>query len=135
MRIAGGRDSLLPDQNYILKVRVADEGGAESPWTEQINRTSSATATSPDPNIPWEILEEGYAIDVVAEGLRLPVQLDFNTTNGLIVGSELHDGLFTVDSTGNVYRLAKLIDYDPGNNIGRTQEFIYGNISPHSASA
>ena len=116
------RNSLLPDENYILRVRVADELGAESPWTEQINRTSSVVEPSPEENIPWEVLEEGYAIDVVAEGLRLPVQLDFNTTNGLIVGSELHDGPFTMDSSGNVYRLATLIDYDPGNDIGGQSE-------------
>ena len=129
-----GRDSFLPDQNYILRVRVADEWGAESPWTEQINRTASVTATSPQENIPWKVLEEGYGIDVVAEGLRLPVQLDFNTTNGLIVGSELHDGPFTVDSTGNVYRLAKLIDYDPGNDIGGQSERGAIGIAYHEES-
>ena len=129
-----GRDSLLPNNNYILRVRVADKWGAESPWTEQINRTASVTATSPQENIPWKVLEEGYAIDVVAEGLRLPVQLDFNTTNGLIVGSELHDGPFTVDSTGNVYRLAKLIDYDPGNDIGGQSERGAIGIAYHEES-
>ena len=129
-----GRDSLLPDKNYLLKVRVADQWGAESPWTEQINRTASPIAPSTDPNIPWEVLEEGYAIDVVAEELRLPVHLDFNTTNGLIVGSELHDGPFTVDSTGNVYRLAKLIDYDPGNDIGGESERGAIGIAYHEES-
>jgi Legume lectin domain/Glucose / Sorbosone dehydrogenase len=116
-----GKDSLLPNQDYILKVRVADPWSAESPWTEQIHRTASIQPPS-NGDIPWQVLEPGYAIELVAGGLRLPAQLDFNTKNGLIIGSELHDGPFTIDSSGKAHRLAKLVDYDPGDDIGGESE-------------
>jgi hypothetical protein len=117
-----GRNSLLSDKEYTLKVRVADPWGAESLWTEQIHRTAPDGTSPPDGGIPWEVLEEGYAIELVAEGLKLPAQLDFNTKNGLIIGAEVHDGPFTVDSSGNIHRLAKLVDYDPGDDIGGESE-------------
>jgi Glucose / Sorbosone dehydrogenase len=79
-----GRTELVYDTNYTLRVRYKDSSG--DPATEWSNWAvrQFRTAPTPAPGTPvaWTLRQAGFAIDVVATGFQLPVNIAFRPNAG-----------------------------------------------------
>src|SRR3954471_11903935 len=76
------RTELEYDTDYLLKVRFRDSNGETSAYAQRTFRSSPAGP----PGVPgqsWMVLQPGYAVEVVASGFQLPVNIAFLPNPGL----------------------------------------------------
>ncbi len=102
-------------------------------WVSEHGSTYNANPTAFVPNfssvartvpVPWETVQPGYTIDVVAEGLHLPVNIAFAPNQSLLPTApkfyvtELYGTIKVVTNSGLVANYATgVINYTPSGNF------------------
>jgi uncharacterized repeat protein (TIGR01451 family) len=115
-----GRTQLKFDTHYLLKVRFWNQNGQASAWSERPFRTSpQGPAGVPGP-MPWVTRQPGYAVEVVATGFQLPVNIAFvpspgpNPTDPFLYVTELYGTIKVVLRDGTVADYATgLLNFNP----------------------
>jgi hypothetical protein len=118
-----GQRALTPDTEYVLRVRFRDnsedEDAAWSAYAERRFRTRPALA--PLPGAPaWLVAQDGYVVEEVAGGFRLPVNIAFvprpvsNPDEPLFYVAELYGSIKVVYADFRVEDYATdLVNYEP----------------------
>jgi glucose/arabinose dehydrogenase len=133
-----GRTTLLPGAEYVLRVRFRDDSGAPDEWGEWRERpfeTAPAGAGGQASALPWAP-RPGYAVEVFASGLRLPVGVAMVPEPGphpgdpLLYVAELYGTVKVVTRDGSVRDYATgLLDFDPtGNFPGSGEKGVAGIV-------
>ena len=87
-----GRTDLLPNTNYVLRVRHKDNSGQPATeWSAFAQRGFVTSAVSiGDPDNLWALRQPGYELQVVATGFQLPVNIAFVPNPGTQPNSPLY---------------------------------------------
>ena len=103
----------------------------------------NASQTSPDFStlargspVPWEVLQPGFEVEIVATGFQLPVNIAFvpnpgpNPTDPLYYVSELYGKIKVVARNGTISDYATgLLNFDPGGQFPGSGEQGLGGIA------
>jgi|GEM_PF-1246856 len=126
-----GRTDLLPNTNYVLRVRHKDNSGdPATEWSAFAQRGFRTSAVSiGDPDNMWAFRQPGYEIQVAATGLQLPVNIAFIPNAGTAPNSpyyyvtELYGIIKVVTRDGTVLDYATgLLNFNPTGNFPGTGE-------------
>jgi glucose/arabinose dehydrogenase len=108
------------DSDYILRVRFIDSAGEAGPWSERRFRTELPGPPGVPSDVPWESRQPGYAVELVASGLQLPVNVAMvpDPSPGprapLLYVTELYGDIKLVQRDGSVTTYAgNLLNFDP----------------------
>jgi len=114
-----GRTSLLHNAEYELRVRFHGEEGEEGEWESRRFSTMPAGPQGKDTAKPW-VARPGYAVEVFAGGLQLPVNIAMVPNPGphggdpLLYVTELYGNVKVVTRDGSVKDYATgLLNFDP----------------------
>ncbi len=115
-----GRTTMLFDTDYRIHVRFTNNLGASGAESLRPFRTSPAGPPGVAGPMPWVVSENGYRVEKVAGGFRLPVNIAFvpnpgpNPTDPLFYVTELYGTIQLVRRNGAVSAYASnLLNYDP----------------------
>ncbi|HEX9966997.1 MAG TPA: PQQ-dependent sugar dehydrogenase [Solirubrobacterales bacterium] len=132
-----GSTALESDTDYQLRVRFRDDSGIPAEeWSEWATRdfvTSEAGPGGVDSDLPWKA-RPGYAIDVFADGLQLPVNIAMVPNPGpdpgdpLFYVTELYGTVKAVTRDGTLHDYATgLLDFNPtGDFPGSGEQGLTG---------
>jgi glucose/arabinose dehydrogenase len=134
-----GRRALLPNTNYILRVRHYDSKGVPGAWVVRPFRTTPVytPAASPGPVYHgWQVMQPGFVVEEVAGGFQLPVNITFNPNPGpnpgdpLFYVAELYGTIKVVTRDGTVKTYAdNLLNFNPtGNFPGSGEQGLAGLV-------
>lgn len=111
---------LAYETDYLLRVRFIDSSGEAGPWSERRFRTEPPGPPGRRSAVPWAVRQEGYRVEQVAGGLRLPVNIAMvpRPRSGprapLIYVTELYGNIKLVRRNGRVTTYARnLLNFDP----------------------
>lgn len=134
---AAGGTALESETEYELRVRFRDDSGVPAEeWSEWATRrflTSEAGPGGVDSDLPWKA-RTGYAIDVFAAGLQLPVNIAMVPNPGpdpgdpLFYVTELYGTVKVVTRDGATHDYATgLLDFNPtGDFPGSGEQGLTG---------
>ena len=113
-----GRDSMIPETDYRLRVRFENNFGELSTWSQRDFRTAAIIIGNPDAR--WAVRQAGYRVEVVATDFRLPVNMAFVPNPGpkpddpLYYVTELYGTIKVVSNNGTVSDFAtNLLNFNP----------------------
>jgi glucose/arabinose dehydrogenase len=128
MNSYAGRRDLNYDTAYNLRVRFRDSAGALSAWSERLFKTSPAGPPGQPADVPWTV-RQGYRVETVASGLRLPVNIAMVPHPGSQPGdpfmyvTELYGNIKVITRAGTVKNYATgLLNFDPNGGFPGTGE-------------
>lgn len=138
-----GHLALEPSSAYELRVRVRDDSGAPAEeWSEVATRsfgTASAGAEG-SPAVAWTA-RPGYAVEIFAGGLQLPVNIAMVPDPGphpgdpLLYVTELYGTVKVITRDGSVHDYATgLIDFDPTGDFPGSGEMGLTGIAVEPVS-
>jgi glucose/arabinose dehydrogenase len=115
---------LAYETDYLLRVRFIDSSGEAGPWSERRFRTERPGPPGRRSAVPWDARQRGYAVEPVAGGLRLPVNIAMvpHPRSGprapLLYVTELYGNIKLVRRNGRVTTYARnLLNFDPSANF------------------
>jgi glucose/arabinose dehydrogenase len=116
-----GRTELFHSRDYVLRVREGDDTAAE--WATRPFVTSAEGPPGRDSDVPWTAAE-GYGVERVAGGFRLPVNIAFVPDPGdgpddpFLYVTELYGTIKVVTRSGEVRDYATgLLNFEPTGNF------------------
>ncbi len=129
-----GRAELKFETNYKLRVRFKDSNNEYSAWRERPFSTSPQGPPGVPSPIPWGVSQAGYAVDVVATGLQLPMNIAMvpnpgpNPGDPFMYVNELYGKIKVVTRSGAVSDYATgLLNFNPtGNFPGSGEQGLTG---------
>jgi glucose/arabinose dehydrogenase len=127
-----GRTSLEFETDYALRARFRDDAAETSAWAQRSFRTYPPS--SPGGDVAWTPVQPGYAVEEVAGGLRLPVNIAFVPNPGTSPGdpllyiAELYGTIKVLRRDGNVGVYASdLLNFNPtGDFPGSGEQGLTG---------
>jgi glucose/arabinose dehydrogenase len=124
-----GEVHLKSDTDYRLRVRFRDSAGETSAWSERPFRTEVAGPPGVPSPVPWGVRQPGFKVELVASGLRLPVNVAPVLRPGRRPGdpalyvTELYGKIKVVTRSGAVRNYAKgLLNFNPTGDFPGTGE-------------
>jgi len=112
------------ETNFRLRVWFVDSAGETSPWSERRFRTEPPGPPGKPGPVPWRARQKGYAVELLARGLRLPVNLAMvpRPRSGprapLLYVTELYGNIKLIRRNGKVTTYARnLLNFDPTANF------------------
>lgn len=131
-----GRTALEFDTHYTLHVRFRDSAGEISSWTERPFDTSPQGPPGEPGAVPWKVGEPGYAVETVATGFQLPVNVTMVPDPGdqpddpFLYVTELYGTIKVVTRDGTVSDYATgLLNFNPtGNFPGSGEQGLTGIV-------
>lgn len=115
-----GRSELNFDTAYRLLVRFKDSAGELSAWSQRPFTTSPAGPPGVPGPVPWVARQPGYAVEIVASGLQLPVNIAMVPRPGSRAGdpfmyiAELYGTIKVITRAGAVRDYAtNLLNFNP----------------------
>ncbi len=131
-----GRTSLHPDVDYRLFVNYRNDLGELGPAGQQPFRTATPAETGTARDVPWLAAEPGFAIEEVAGGLALPMDVAMvpspgsSSSSPLAYVAELYGSIKVVRRDGSVATFADgLLDFDSTGVFPGGGEFGLGGIA------
>ena len=134
---------------YLPPLSVAASGQVYF-WVSANGSTYSGNASQTAPDfstlargspVPWEVLQPGFEVEIVATGFQLPVNIAFvpnpgpNPTDPFYYVSELYGKIKVVARNGVVSDYATgLLNFDPGGQFPGSGEQGLGGIAVDAAS-
>ena len=126
-----GRTDLLPNTDYIIRVRHKDNSGAPATeWSAYAQRGIHTSDVSiGNPNQLWSLPQAGYEVQVAATGFQLPVNIAFVPNPGTLPTSPFY---YVVELYGNIKVVTRagaisdyvtgLLNFNPTGNFPGTGE-------------
>jgi len=112
------------DTTYLLRVRFIDSAGEAGAWSERRFRTEPPGPPGKPSAVPWAARQKGFRVELVARGLRLPVNVAMvpRPRSGprapLLYVTELYGAIKLVRRNGRVTTYAgNLLNFDPNADI------------------
>lgn len=130
-----GRTALEHDTDYRLRVRFRDDNGEWSAWATRSFTTSRAGTAGKDAAVPWNA-RAGFAVEVFASGLQLPVDIALVPDAGdhpgdpLLYVAELYGAIKVVTRDGTVKDYATdLLNFNPTGDFPGSGEQGVGGLA------
>ncbi len=137
-----GRSALDPDTEYELRVRFRDDSSEEGEWSDWKERRFRTAAAGPQGNEAeaWTP-RPGYAVEVFAENLQLPVNIAMvpdpapHPSDPFLYVTELYGNVKVITRDGTVHDFATgLLNFDPTGHFPGSGEMGVTGIVVDPAS-
>jgi glucose/arabinose dehydrogenase len=111
------------ETDYVLRARFIDSSGEVGPWSERRFRTEPPGPPGRRSAVPWAA-QRGYKVELVASGLRLPVNIAMiphprpGPRAPLLYVTELYGNIKLVRRNGTVTTYARdVLNFNPSANF------------------
>jgi glucose/arabinose dehydrogenase len=136
-----GRDELLPDTDYQLRVRYRDDEQEVGQYATRSFRTEPAGPEGTPGENPWIVTQPGFVVQKFASNLQLPVNIAFvpdpgpNPDDPLLYVTELYGAIKVVTRDGSVSDYATdLLNFKPTGTFPGSGEIGLTGIAVDPAS-